>query len=131
MSAVDDVTPVAKRALPETTRAFKATAPDRWDIARKLRGVLTFTALLDLAVMGLSVLVAWNLRAIIDGWGLPPAGYIELPLRVAPYLVLLWFLILAGQGGYSLRRFGAGPEEFRAVGSPLSSLRAWSSWAAT
>jgi exopolysaccharide biosynthesis polyprenyl glycosylphosphotransferase len=90
-----------------------AWSPDRHRIGVKLRTILGFTALADLLVIAIGVLAAWHLRAGLDAW-LEPLGP-HLVLRSGPFLACIWCLVLVAQGGYSLRNFGAGAEEFRTV----------------
>jgi exopolysaccharide biosynthesis polyprenyl glycosylphosphotransferase len=87
-------------------------------IARALRGVLALTAATDLVVLSLSSFLAWNLRGLYDQWSRfnpeAPPHFVSLSW---PLIVLAWIVVLAVQGGYSSRNFGAGPEEFRSIGS--------------
>jgi exopolysaccharide biosynthesis polyprenyl glycosylphosphotransferase len=95
-----------------------ALSPDvpvvRMGIVRKLRVLMGVTATVDLGLLVLAVLMASRLRAVAESWGLANVGH-ELVLRSSPYIIVAWFVALVVKGGYSLRSFGAGPHEFRAV----------------
>jgi exopolysaccharide biosynthesis polyprenyl glycosylphosphotransferase len=94
----------------------RVTVPSRHDIHRNIRVVLRFTAVADTLIIGLSVLVAWQLRSLCDQWGLGPLSADSLSVRAVPLLIVGWLLVLLAGGGYSARNFGTGPEEFRTVG---------------
>ncbi len=96
-------------------------------IASQVRRVRLVTALLDLVLLVLAALVAlWlpDLPGLEAAAGSTPTSG---PLDVAPWmpvvwvpvfwLPVVWLLVLAARGGYSRREFGAGPEEFRTVGT--------------
>lgn len=104
MTAVDD--------------AFRArvTVPSRHDLRRNIRVVLRLTAVADLVIISLSVLVAWQLRSLGDSWGLGPLDAVVLSSRSIPLLIAGWLTALVAGGAYSARNFGSGPEEFRTVG---------------
>jgi exopolysaccharide biosynthesis polyprenyl glycosylphosphotransferase len=88
---------------------------DRHHIARKLRRVLAITAVLDLMVLGFSLLLAYKVRGLLDVWFTMPIGPGDLPAQAGVLILVSWVLVLGAQGGYNVRNFGAGPEEFRVV----------------
>ncbi|CAN5416000.1 sugar transferase [soil metagenome] len=96
-------------------RAWVAPWPDRHDIVRNLRVVLALTAVADLLVLSVAVISASELRSLLDKWALTSFSTDQPIFRAAPVIVVVWMLVLAAQGAYSLRSFGAGPEEFRTV----------------
>ncbi len=104
MTAVDD-RPATGRRVGERPR-----------IGRRVRAMLAATALADLAVLFFSVLLAWNLRVLVDVWWAPRVPIGGLLLGSGLLILVLWLFVLAVQGGYSVRNFGAGPDEFRVVG---------------
>jgi exopolysaccharide biosynthesis polyprenyl glycosylphosphotransferase len=89
--------------------------PDRHHIARQLRRVLAITAVLDLVVLGSSLLLAYQVRGLLDDVFTMSLGPVGLPAQGGLLILVAWVLVLAAQGGYSPRNFGAGPEEFRVV----------------
>ena len=99
----------------DESKILSSSFPDRHRIAHKLRTVLVITAVLDLCVLVFSVLVAWNLRLFFDVWSMSPMSPDQLAIHSAPYLVVGWFVVLFAQGGYNVRHFASGPEEFRIV----------------
>jgi len=88
---------------------------DRHHIARRLRRVLAVTAVLDLVVLGFSLLLAYQVRGLLDSWFTLPAGHVQPPVQAGTLVLVGWVLVLAAQGGYLARNFGAGPEEFRVL----------------
>jgi exopolysaccharide biosynthesis polyprenyl glycosylphosphotransferase len=84
-------------------------------IGRALRRVLLATATLDVLVLSFSALLGWNLRHFYDAWSVSPAMPGQLVGHAWPLVIAGWIVVLAAQGGYDLRKFGAGPEEFRTV----------------
>ena len=78
-----------------------------------LRRILVAVAILDVAVLGLASLLASEARVAFDIWATDPAvGLIQASV---PWILLTWVCVLGAQGAYSLRHFGAGQDEFRAV----------------
>jgi exopolysaccharide biosynthesis polyprenyl glycosylphosphotransferase len=61
------------------------------------------------------VVVGWHLRLSIAVWPRAVPAHESLATTAGPWIVATWVLILAAQGAYSLRDFGAGPDEFRRV----------------
>lgn len=72
--------------------------------------------MVDVAILTFSVLLAWNRRLLLAVWDFSSTHAPVLNLQVAPYLVVLWMLVLSAQGSYSLRAFAEGPDEYRRVG---------------
>ncbi len=87
----------------------------RSTIQRSLRVLALCTALLDLALVALAVLLAWDLREWVDIWFPVPGATAHVVAACTPYLISSWFLILVAHGAYSLRNVGAGTDEFRTV----------------
>jgi exopolysaccharide biosynthesis polyprenyl glycosylphosphotransferase len=98
-----------------TLRGQERKAGDRSHVRRQTARLLALVALVDLLVLSGAVLMAWDLRLNLDIWarGADPAQ--QLGLTVGPWLVLAWMVLLAAQGAYSAREFGAGAEEFKIV----------------
>ena len=92
------------------------TAPPARPASRtvsRLRALLVGVALLDLAVLYVATLAASEARLALDVWGADSTG--DLIGAATPWLLLTWIALLGTQGAYSLRHFGAGPDEFRSV----------------
>jgi len=101
----------------ELTRAPSLpTAPDRHRIHGRLTAVLMTTAVLDVVVLALSILVAWKVRNVFEDWF--PRGEVpgDVLLRSGVMILVAWLLLILAQGGYNVRNFGSGPEEFRVLG---------------
>ena len=99
-------------SVPDTIDEVKdVSAPAR--TARRMRWLISGVLLADLGVLFLATVLAWNLRQAIDVWW-PPSPDFPYP-SVAPWMVLGWLLLLGLQKAYTLRMFGTGPDEFRAV----------------
>jgi len=84
-------------------------------IGRALREVLVLTGMVDVLVLAFSALLGWNLRHFFDVWSVSPDMPGQLVGQAWPIIICGWIVILAAQGGYNLRDFGAGPDEFRRV----------------
>jgi exopolysaccharide biosynthesis polyprenyl glycosylphosphotransferase len=82
------------------------------NIGRKLQALVAVTVVADAGAAVASVALAALLRNNLPFWGEDTA---PLAWTAVPVLVAGWLLVLAVQGAYSPRRFGAGPDEFRAV----------------
>jgi exopolysaccharide biosynthesis polyprenyl glycosylphosphotransferase len=92
----------------------RAGTPVRDQRGRVLHTLLSLVVAADLLVLAAAALFSWNLRNVLDVPQHP-----ELPGHLVsgawPVIVVVWLVVLAAQGGYDARSFGAGPEEFRAV----------------
>jgi exopolysaccharide biosynthesis polyprenyl glycosylphosphotransferase len=86
--------------------------------ARVLRSLLALVVGADLLVLALSAVLSWNLHNVVSTRQPPQMG---MPGHLVgdawPVIVVVWVAVLAAEGGYYARNFGAGPEEFRAVAS--------------
>ncbi len=94
-----------------------STRYDRQHINRRLRRVIAMTASLDALVLGLSMELGWQVRGLFEG--VLPLTRVpdDVPVPAGFLLVLTWLVVIAVHGGYNVRNFGAGPEEFRVVGA--------------
>jgi exopolysaccharide biosynthesis polyprenyl glycosylphosphotransferase len=86
-------------------------------VRRDIRRVVAAVALLDIVVMSAAILLSWNLRLTLDLsiWAADALPEEALSSTVGPWILLAWVVLVAAQGGYSGRYFGAGTEEFKAV----------------
>ncbi len=104
MAVTDDaVQHVGDEAAPSRTR-------------RQMRLLLFAVVVADLVVLLIATRLAARTRVAYDIWDPNVSEGGELLTAAAPWIVLTWLAILGAQGAYSLRQFGAGPYEFRAVG---------------
>jgi exopolysaccharide biosynthesis polyprenyl glycosylphosphotransferase len=90
-------------------------AAERNRVGRHVRTILAITAVADVAVLAFSILLAWDLRVLIDVWWASSVRVSTLLVGSGSLILVVWMLVLAVHGGYSVRNFGAGPEEFRVV----------------
>lgn len=95
--------------------AVRAAGADRTRTLRGLQRVLALVAVADAVVLGLAVVLAWELRLAFDVWSSTVDPAASLASTAGPWVVLAWLLVLGAQGAYSLRQFGVGAEEFRTV----------------
>jgi len=100
-------------AVSDETRAGPAGGFDRERTHGDIRLVLAIIAILDVMVVVVAVILAWDLRIAFDVFSLSPLGADPLIAQATPWVIGLWFLMLVVQGGYSSRHFGAGPDEYR------------------
>ena len=82
---------------------------------RSLRVVLVLVAVADALTLLLVVRLAWESRIAFDIWSDSIDRSASLSSTAGPWIVLAWLVLLGAQGAYSIRQFGAGAEEFRAV----------------
>jgi exopolysaccharide biosynthesis polyprenyl glycosylphosphotransferase len=82
--------------------------------SQRLRVGLAGVLVLDVAVIGVAILLAWQTRTAFDIWTYEISSSV-LYTTAAPWMALGWVAMLAAHGAYSRRRIGSGPEEFRAV----------------
>ena len=80
-----------------------------------LRLVLTIAAVLDLMTIVVALLLGWDLRVAYDVFASGALGDDQLIGASVPWIMIAWFGALVWQGAYSLRYFGAGPDEFRSI----------------
>jgi exopolysaccharide biosynthesis polyprenyl glycosylphosphotransferase len=87
----------------------------RTRVHKRLKQVLGFVAIADIAVLALAIFLAWELRVELNFW--VPAIDPEQSLfsTAGPWIGLIWLVWLAGQGAYASRHFGSGAEEFKVV----------------
>lgn len=93
----------------------RAAVADRTRTLRGLQRVMALVVVADAVVLGLAVLLAWELRLAFDVWSTTIDPAASLASTAGPWIVVAWLLVLGAQGGYSLRQFGTGPDEFRTV----------------
>jgi exopolysaccharide biosynthesis polyprenyl glycosylphosphotransferase len=77
--------------------------------------ILFLVAIADAVAITLAVLAAWDLRLNLDVWTSDVNPVRPLSETMGPWIVLVWLTMLALQGAYSRRVFGAGPTEFKVV----------------
>ena len=80
-----------------------------------IRLVLAITAVLDVMVIVVAVILAMDLRLAFDVFSMSPLGTDPLITQSTPWVIGLWFVALVAQGAYSVRHFGGGPDEYRSV----------------
>jgi exopolysaccharide biosynthesis polyprenyl glycosylphosphotransferase len=80
-----------------------------------VRAVRALTLVIDVAVLVISVLLAWKLRAAIGGFVTVEMG--TSVTEAGPVIIGTWLAVLTLKGAYAARNFGTGAAEFRAVGS--------------
>ena len=86
------------------------------DRTRRLMGrLLWVVAALDVLALAAAVLLAWDLRLNLDVWTSDLDPDQMLSSSVGPWLILVWMVVLAAHGAYSIRLVGAGNEEFKTV----------------
>jgi len=90
--------------------------PDRHRIHRNLRTVLILTGVLDAAILVVSLVAAYKARDLVDF--LLPLGTVpeDVILRSGALMLVAWLAVIVVQGGYNVRNFGSGSEEFRVIG---------------
>ena len=100
----------------EAAEAVRPSGVEPSRVRRGVRRMLVGVALADLLVLLAAVALAWDTRLTFDVWWATHLDASEsLASTVGPYIVALWMLVLAAQGAYSTRNFGAGSDEFRTV----------------
>ena len=85
---------------------------DRERTRGDIRLLLAITLVLDLVVIALSLILAWDLHGTLD---ILIAGGDDLIAASLPWIIVGWLAALAAHGAYSMRHFGAGPDEYRSV----------------
>lgn len=93
----------------------RAAVAERTRTLQGLQRVMALVVVADALVLGLAVLLAWELRLAFDVWSSSVDRAASLATTAGPWVVVAWLLVLGAQGAYSLRQFGAGAEEFRTV----------------
>ncbi len=102
--------------LQETTAPNdQASRSRREQTLLRLRRLMFVVYALDVAVLSVVLVAAWQLRVHLDLWMKDVAPAVYLATALGPWIVLTWLVAIAAQGGYSLRQFGAGADEFRSV----------------
>ncbi|CAN5672376.1 sugar transferase [soil metagenome] len=102
-------------AVSNDPRVARATAHDPGRTHGDIRLILAITAVLDLMVIVLAIILASDLRFAYDVFESSTANAASLVAASTPWLIGTWLLALVMQGGYTSRHFGAGPDEWRAV----------------
>jgi exopolysaccharide biosynthesis polyprenyl glycosylphosphotransferase len=111
-ASADFAAPLAPVLAP----AISSTRPDRHRIHRSLRAVLFATGLLDAVVLVVSLFAAYWARDIVN-WMLPLDSVQEqVILRSGALMLVAWLVVIVVQGGYNVRHFGSGSDEFRVIG---------------
>ncbi len=103
-------------AVSDEVRVGAAGSHDRKRTQGDIKLVLAIIAILDLVAILVAEILAWDLRVGFDVWFDTPLGGQQAINDAIPWLTLGWMVSLAAQGAYSSRYFGAGPDEYRAVG---------------
>jgi exopolysaccharide biosynthesis polyprenyl glycosylphosphotransferase len=93
----------------------RGNSGDRNRTRRLLSRILVAVAIADAVAITVAVLLAWDLRLNLDVWtSRAPQGR-PLSETVGPWVIALWVTMLALQGAYTRRVFGAGAAEFKVV----------------
>jgi exopolysaccharide biosynthesis polyprenyl glycosylphosphotransferase len=103
-------------AVSDDSRVARASSHDPGRTHGDIRLVLAITAVLDVMVIVVSVILAWDLRIAFDLLSMSPLGSDPLIAQSVPWVIGCWMVALVAQGAYSSRNFGAGPDEYRTVG---------------
>jgi exopolysaccharide biosynthesis polyprenyl glycosylphosphotransferase len=86
-----------------------------FDVKAKILAVRFGIGLMDALVLAFAALAAWQLRLDV-GLSLAPSDpTLSLATNAGPEIVLAWLIVLFSRGAYSVRVFGAGTDEYRAV----------------
>jgi exopolysaccharide biosynthesis polyprenyl glycosylphosphotransferase len=95
--------------------ATSSTFADRHRIHRSLRAVMITTVLLDTAVLVVSLLLAYKARDL--GSSLLPLGAVQddVIFPSGALMLIAWLVVIVVQGGYNVRHFGSGSDEFRVI----------------
>jgi exopolysaccharide biosynthesis polyprenyl glycosylphosphotransferase len=104
-------------AVSDDPRVARTVPVDPGRTHGDIRLVLAITAVLDVMVIVVSVILGWDLRIAFDILSMSPLGADPLIAQAVPWLICTWVVALVAQGAYSSRNFGAGPAEYRTVGS--------------
>src|SRR5512139_444520 len=87
------------------------TRPSSWTAVPRTRQymsrLLVVVAAADLAAISLAIALAWDYRFGLDTLLASGQGSQPLAAFVAPSIGLVWMLLLAADGAYSTRSFGA------------------------
>ncbi len=102
-------------AVSDDPRVARMTSYDPGRTHGDIRLILAITAVLDLMVILVAVILAWDLRIAFDVFSLSPLGADPVIAQAVPWVIGGWFVALLAQGAYSVRHFGAGPDEYRTV----------------
>ncbi|QWZ08116.1 sugar transferase [Nocardioides panacis] len=102
-------------AVSDDPRVALPRAFDRERTRGDIRLVLAITAILDVMVIVLAIILAWDLRVAFDVFATELVGADDLIVQATPWVISAWFLMLIAQGAYSARHFGAGAAEYRSV----------------
>ena len=102
-------------AISEEPRAVPSARADRRRLEGDIKLILSITAILDLMVIVVAIILATDTRLLVDILLPIAAGGDALIGSATPWIIVGWLTLLGLQGGYSSRHFGAGPDEFRTV----------------
>ena len=102
-------------AVSDDPRVTSASSYDPGRTHGDIRLVLAITAVLDVMVIVVAVILAWDLRLAFDIFSMSPLLSDPLISQSVPWVIGTWMVALAAQGAYSSRNFGAGPDEYRTV----------------
>src|SRR4051794_12093335 len=100
-------------AQDEQVKALSSVDRDR--TKGDIRLVLMIAAVLDLMMVIIATIIAWDLRVAFDVFTMGALAGSDIIRHSVPWILAVWFVMLAAQGAYSSRYFGAGPDEFRSV----------------
>ena len=114
MTTTDDAPTSASGTTTVTTSG--STRPDRHRIYRNLRTVMLATGVLDATALVGSLFAAYKARDLVNF--LLPLGTVpeDVILRSGALMLVAWLGVIVVQGGYHIRHFGSGSEEFRVIG---------------
>jgi exopolysaccharide biosynthesis polyprenyl glycosylphosphotransferase len=102
-------------AVSDDTRVDRPRSFDRERTHGDIKLVLAITAVVDVMVIVVAVILAWDLRIAFDVFSMSPLGADPLIAQSTPWVIGLWIVALVAQGAYSARHFGGGPDEYRSV----------------
>ena len=116
MTTLDDAPDGASVSfVAPSASATTSTFADRNRIHRNLRAVMLTTGLLDTVVLVVSLLFAYKARDL--GSLVLPLGAVQddVIFPSGALMLIAWLVVIVVQGGYNVRHFGSGSDEFRVI----------------
>ena len=102
--------------MPDTAAADDALPRShRERTLRTLRHLIVGVYFLDVAVLTVSLVAAWQFRVHVEFWPAVVPAPVHLTSALGPWILLVWLVTIGAQGGYSLRQFASGADEFRSI----------------